>query len=76
MKPDQPTSVRVTGHALVSEGAPHDINGCRLGWQGTFGRGRAKCSCGALSDVLPSGYQRKRWHREHKAEVLADLEEA
>lgn len=65
------TSARVSGHALWYEGAPHDDNGRRIGWQGTHGEGRGVCTCGARSEVLPSGYQRKRWHREHKAAVLS-----
>lgn len=65
------TSARVPGHTLWYEGAPHDDNGRRRGWQGTHGQGRGVCSCGERSDVLTSGYQRKQWHREHKAAVLA-----
>lgn len=33
--------------------------------------GHGKCSCGALSGLLPSNNQRKAWHRLHKAEILA-----
>jgi len=56
------------GHELVSEGAPHDAKGRRLGLYGysTAGTGKAKCSCGKLSGVLDSGLKRKAWHREHK----------
>ena len=35
------------------------------------GTGRAKCRCGALSDILHSSKERKAWHREHKAGVRA-----
>lgn len=64
----------VTGHGLLNEGAPHDENGNRI-WShgfigGTSGQGRAKCSCGEMSDVLPSGQKRKAWHREHKASII------
>ena len=67
-------SPRVTGHGLAHEGAPHDDNGNRIGTRspwgiGTGGPGRARCACGALSDVLPSAPQRKAWHRHHKTEV-------
>lgn len=37
---------------------------------GVAGEGRASCSCGAMSRILPSAYQRKKWHRAHKAEVV------
>ena len=59
------------GHWLWWEGAPHDHRGGRIGWNGTGGVGSAKCSCGELSPVLPSGAARKRWHREHKAALAA-----
>jgi hypothetical protein len=36
------------------------------GWSRT---GRGECSCGERSPVLESNAARKRWHREHKAEV-------
>lgn len=61
------TSERVSGHTLRYEGAPIEKGGA---WT-TGGSGRAGCSCGAKSPVLDSGGKRKRWHREHKAEVLA-----
>lgn len=64
------TNTRVQGHTLVWEGAPHDADGRRIrrgNWgDGKSGTGRAKCSCGALSDELPSKGARQRWHREHK----------
>ena len=67
--------MRVKGHWLMNEGAPHDDDGVRmkatLGRWSTSGEGRAKCSCGELSEVLPSGSRRQQWHREHKAEVVA-----
>lgn len=61
----------VSGHTLRYEGAPFDDEGRRATAFSTGGRGRAKCSCGELSPVLDSGYQRKRWHREHKKAVSA-----
>lgn len=69
-------STRLAGHELRDEGAPYDGRGRKI-WQNrwtTSGRGRAKCSCGALSPELPSGTQRKAWHRAHKAEVRAAAE--
>lgn len=61
--------MRVRGHTLTGEGAPHDEHGSRIS-RGTYAAqaGRGRCSCGELSDVLPSGYARKQWHRAHKAE--------
>ena len=57
---------QIPGHGLAGEGAAHDDQGRRINGH-TGGTGRAKCSCGEMSDVLPSGYKRKAWHREHKA---------
>ena len=56
----------IKGHGLVGEGAPHDAEGKRIWSVGTGGEGRGKCSCGELSEVLPSGMARKRWHKTHK----------
>lgn len=64
---------RIAGHGLHREGAAYDDNGnvvtsmFQVVWGGP---GRAKCECGVLSEVLPSGAARRRWHREiHKLEV-------
>lgn len=65
-------SGRVQRHGLAHEGAPHDSAGNRIAlWMsaGVGGAGRAKCSCGELSDVLASAIKRKAWHRAHKAEA-------
>lgn len=62
-------SARVSGHALIAEGAPHGtVSGIRIGYNGTSGEGCAKCSCGAMSESLWSAAERKRWHRRHKEE--------
>ena len=65
----------LTGHTLFEEGRAvvhPDCTVCRgLSWQARRRKGHAKCSCGALSEHLTSGYQRKRWHREHKDEIRA-----
>lgn len=61
-------------HWLADEGAAYIKVGqysWRISYKGTGGIGRAKCSCGALSEDLPSGNQRKKWHREHRAEAKA-----
>lgn len=36
----------------------------------TAGEGRALCTCGQLSDQLPSGRARREWHKAHKLEAL------
>lgn len=63
---------RLAGHELRYEGAPFNGQRKRIGagWS-TSGEGRALCSCGALSPVLPSANQRKVWHRQHKGLVGA-----
>ena len=68
---------RLAGHSLQNEGAAFVVNEERRvvrAWpgRGISGRGRGLCSCGALSEMLDSGYARRNWHREHKAEVLAE----
>jgi hypothetical protein len=70
-----PENTRVAGHSLEWEGAPHNEHGSRI--QRAYpmekgGEGRGKCSCGTLSDVLPSKSARQRWHKDHKAEVVAE----
>ena len=70
-------SARVPGHTLVAEGAPHVVDETKRvvraynSWGGIGGYGRGLCSCGAMSDLLDSAHQRKKWHRAHKAEVTA-----
>lgn len=65
------TTTRVSGHALMNEGAAFRDEGERENFGryvlGTGGAGRAKCSCGELSDPLPTSTARRAWHREHKA---------
>jgi hypothetical protein len=62
---------RITGHALLNEGAGYDDNGDRIGsWiANTAGEGRAKCQCGELSEWLPSGGARRKWHASHKTQI-------
>lgn len=66
-----PKNTRVAGHTLWYEGAPHDDRGHRI-WRpygSASGRGRGKCSCGALSEMEFTAAARKRWHAEHKQQV-------
>lgn len=73
---NRPVNTRpIKGHRLMHEGAPHDENGERLNPLGArwgpsaSGEGRAKCECGAMSEVLPSRNKRAQWHRDHKMDV-------
>lgn len=67
----------VPGHGLRYEGAPCVARDCCAS-DGNHGnrnpydsQGHAFCSCGAVSPCLSSTGWRKRWHREHKAAVVA-----
>lgn len=59
---------RVSGHALRNEGAAYYDNGSQISY-GDRSVGRAKCECGEMSEVLPSGAARRRWHAQHKLDV-------
>ncbi len=58
----------VPGHTLIGEGHAFGPEANRWA-SGTGGKGYAKCSCGATSDVLDSANKRRQWHREHKLQV-------
>lgn len=76
MQPAKHAYTQIPGHGLLGEGAAFDDNGQRLHAH-TGNRGRAKCSCGALSEPLPSGYARRIWHRDvHKPSVIEAQSEA
>lgn len=65
----------VPGHTLMWEGAAHDDNGIVMSTiygVSRGGSGRAKCSCGELSEPFRSSTQRRQWHRDHKNQILAD----
>jgi hypothetical protein len=59
------------GHGLVAEGAAFRADGSRVYWNSVSGTGHAVCACGAMSPVLASAAQRKRWHRHHKDTLSA-----
>lgn len=73
--------MRLAGHTLVSEGAPHDSDGARINiyhpmWQQPAGGRRlgcGLCSCGAISAWEQSDAARKRWHQEHKAAAVSGV---
>lgn len=52
-------------HGLTADGKPHDQNAQVLT---TPGAGRGLCTCGQLSEVLPSRKARRQWMIEHKRE--------
>ena len=58
-------NTRVKGHGLLHEGRY---------WNGlayvSGGMAHGICSCGAGSEPLPSALARKRWHREHKTDII------
>ena len=57
------------GHALRDEGQPAYLSDGTfdLNWRYRRTReGRAKCSCGALSEMGVTQAEAKRWHRAHK----------
>lgn len=65
---------RVVGHELRNEGRVFRIGEryyASLGSGERNGPGSARCSCGAESPSLPTTAARQRWHRQHKADVLA-----
>lgn len=59
------------GHIMGDEGCARGDDGMIL-WDAK-GPGRGKCSCGALSEILPTRAARKRWHREHKDAIRNPL---
>lgn len=67
----------VAGHGLRHEGAPHLVAGCcaapgNHGVRNTYDReGHGRCACGDFSEHLSDRAARKRWHRKHKAPVVA-----
>ena len=68
------TSTRLPGHGLQYEGRaciPDGEGGFILASTKSNYAGRALCSCGEQSDILPSDAARKRWHRAHKEAVHA-----
>ena len=58
-------------HQLISSGAAFDDDGGRLFSNTTSGMGRAKCSCGWMSEVVEFGRARKELHADHKADSEA-----
>ena len=62
---------QIPGHGLHAEGKPFIGDG-RGGWtRPDWGIGYGLCSCGEASpEQLDSDAARKRWHREHKEQVI------
>ena len=59
-------NTRLAGHSLPLEGRVQ--MGGRLLGNGN-GTGRARCSCGEESPLLPSTRARRAWHRDHKNDI-------
>lgn len=62
-------------HQLIANGAAFDDDGDRLFSKTTSGMGRAKCSCGWMSDPVEFGRTRKKLHADHKDATEEDVEE-
>lgn len=60
--------MRVAGHGLQREGRAHDAAGRYTG----DATGYALCSCGWMSEWCGTDAQRKRYHVEHKEQVLRE----
>ena len=62
---------QIKGHGLQAEGKPYADNE-EGGWMRVHVyEGVGLCSCGATSDMFDSDAARKRWHKDHKAELSA-----
>lgn len=72
---------RLKGHTIVERGWGYQLvwrDGSQVLLRNDVpgGSGRAVCSCGAYSPVLPSQTKRTNWMREdHKPEVIERMEE-
>jgi DNA-binding CsgD family transcriptional regulator len=72
---------QIQGHGLKHEGAAFEwVEGLtgleldRVHSNTVSGVGRAWCACGESSGILQSSTQRRSWHRDHKAAILAERE--
>lgn len=57
-------------HVSEGDGWPHDPWGDRYFVTKNAGAGRARCTCGALSEELDSSRQRRAWQKQHRLDVL------
>ena len=64
----------VKGHGLISEGeVKFASDGTYVSyWRVGTNEAHAQCRCGAMSPAGISQYAAKKWHREHKAEVVVE----
>lgn len=63
-------ATRLAGHSLPLEGRVQ--LGGRLIGNGS-GEGRAACSCGTESPLLPSTRARRKWHHDHKNDIRSEM---
>lgn len=72
-------STRLKGHALMFGGHPYIYSdydgGYHLAGLGCS-TGVATCSCGVRSQKLSSTAERRRWHRDHKEQMRAQMRDA
>lgn len=63
----------MTKHALKHNGAAYNGNAELINpnTKVTSGAGRALCTCGILSEELPSGGARRAWHKAHRVSPVA-----
>ena len=63
-----PYKGKLAGHSLVYGGHNYFANNPTRN-----GVGRGHCSCGEVSDELPTTSSRQQWHRQHKADKIDDF---
>ena len=62
--------MRIAGHTLLGDGRPYEwFLGRNEMYHADGPVGRAQCSCGEASELLPTTVARRRWHDQHKAEL-------
>ena len=67
--------MRVAGHALIGKGRAFEYLWTTTALLHVRGPvGRAVCSCGQVSESLPSTAARRRWHDRHKTYLRDGIE--
>lgn len=60
-------TTHVSGHSLKGGGAPYRADGTQITYEWI---GNGLCDCGALSGLLDTNRERKRWHLQHKLTIV------